>query len=112
MAARMIGAARGLVENAIKTGTETLTKTTAFARSPRVQQTITLIRTELGPPKSTDMPAIKQGLNGFKAELQGFTNNTVKEAVIKIGVAFEVCCWFYIGEIIGRRSLIGYKFDL
>jgi len=33
----------------------------------------------------------------------------VREAAKKGLVAVEVCCWFYVGEIIGRRSLIGYN---
>jgi F-type H+-transporting ATPase subunit g len=33
----------------------------------------------------------------------------VKQAALNTLVAVEVGCWFYVGEIIGRASLIGYS---
>lgn len=38
-----------------------------------------------------------------------FLDMTVTQATKNTLVAVEVACWFYIGEIIGRRSLIGYN---
>ena len=37
-----------------------------------------------------------------------FLNLTVREAALNTAVAVEVACWFYVGEIVGRGSLIGY----
>ncbi len=37
-----------------------------------------------------------------------FLDNSVKETAAKGLVAAEVCFWFFVGEIIGRKSLIGY----
>jgi len=53
---------------------------------------------------------LKNGIKGMQAEAMNIGNNTVKEAATKALVVIEVGCWFYIGEIIGRRSLFGYKF--
>ena len=38
-----------------------------------------------------------------------FMNVTVKQACVNTLVAAEIAFWFYVGEIIGRRSLIGYN---
>lgn len=35
-------------------------------------------------------------------------NLTVREAAQNAAVVVEVAMWFYIGEIIGRGSFIGY----
>lgn len=34
---------------------------------------------------------------------------TTKEAVQNSLVGLEIACWFFVGEMIGRRSIIGYK---
>jgi len=33
----------------------------------------------------------------------------VKEAAINTVVGLEVFCWFFIGECIGKGSLVGYQ---
>ena len=38
-----------------------------------------------------------------------FLNLTVREAALNTAIAVEVACWFYVGEILGRGSLIGYN---
>ena len=38
-----------------------------------------------------------------------FLDCSVKEATRNTLVAVEIACWFYIGEMIGRKSIIGYK---
>ncbi len=42
------------------------------------------------------------------AQKLSFLNLTVKEAAVNVAVTAEVICWFYVGEMIGRRSIIGY----
>ena len=34
---------------------------------------------------------------------------TVKEATINTVIGLEVLCWFFIGECIGKGSIIGYQ---
>ena len=38
-----------------------------------------------------------------------FKQLTVKEAVLNGLVATEVWMWFYVGEIVGKRGIIGYN---
>ena len=42
------------------------------------------------------------------AKTGSFKQLTVKEAVLNGLVATEVWMWFYIGEIIGKRGIVGY----
>lgn len=46
------------------------------------------------------------------AEFAKLPGMTVKEVGVKAIVVFEVGCWFLLGEIIGRRSFFGYKYEL
>ena len=34
---------------------------------------------------------------------------TVKEATVNTIVVAEIACWFFIGECIGKGSLVGYQ---
>jgi hypothetical protein len=43
------------------------------------------------------------------AKKMKFLDVTVKEAVTNALVAVEIGCWFYLGEMIGRRHIIGYS---
>lgn len=53
---------------------------------------------------------LKKGFGGMGGEMKALGDSTVKEATVKLLTVFEVGCWFLVGEIIGRRSVIGYKF--
>lgn len=66
---------------------------------------------ELTPPKPSQWPEIKEGFsNLYKSAMYGkFLDLTVTQATKNTLVGIEVACWFFIGEIIGRKSLIGYK---
>jgi len=68
-------------------------------------------RVELGPPGLSQWPQIKQGLfRLWNSTLTGqFLDVSMKEATKNSLVAVEVACWFFVGEMIGRRSIIGYK---
>ena len=68
-------------------------------------------RVELGPPGPAQWPEIRQGLTRlFNSTLTGrFLDVSLTEATRNTLVAVEVACWFYVGEMIGRKSIIGYK---
>ena len=68
-------------------------------------------KVEMLPPKLSDWPAIKKSFVGLKeAALKAkFLDITVKEATANTLVVVEIAFWFYVGEVIGRRSLIGYN---
>ena len=38
-----------------------------------------------------------------------FLEKPMKEAIPSALVGVEIFCWFIFGEIIGRKSIIGYK---
>lgn len=28
--------------------------------------------------------------------------------LVYLGICFEICCWFFVGECLGRRNFFGY----
>lgn len=66
---------------------------------------------ELGPPMPSQMAEVKKGFgNLYRSTMSGkFLDMTATEATKNTLVTVEIACWFFIGEILGRRSLIGYK---
>ncbi|PFX24453.1 ATP synthase subunit g, mitochondrial-like [Stylophora pistillata] len=68
-------------------------------------------KVEMLPPKPSDWRAIQKSFLGLKdSAMKGkFLDLTVKEAAANTLVAVEIAFWFYVGEVIGRKSLIGYN---
>lgn len=68
-------------------------------------------RVELAPPKMSEIPQIKAGigklLSGFKTG--AWKNLTVKQATLNSLVGAEVLFWFFVGECIGKRHIVGYN---
>ncbi|XP_067618675.1 ATP synthase subunit g, mitochondrial [Eurosta solidaginis] len=67
-------------------------------------------KVELTPPTPGDIPAIRQGIGRLitGARTGAWKKLTVREAWLNTLVAMEVGFWFYIGECIGKRHLVGY----
>ncbi|XP_057595192.1 ATP synthase subunit g, mitochondrial-like [Hippopotamus amphibius kiboko] len=65
---------------------------------------------ELVPPTPAEIPTALQSLKKIinSAQTSSFKQLTVKEALLNGLVATEVWMWFYVGEIIGKRGIIGY----
>ncbi|CAK9304088.1 unnamed protein product [Gordionus sp. m RMFG-2023] len=66
---------------------------------------------EMRPPTSSEFPKIQ---NQFQDILSLFKNGqwknqSIKEAWLNSLVAAEISFWFFVGEIIGRRSFYGYN---
>ena len=78
---------------------------------PTLEKVWSNAKVEMRPPSTSDWPAIKKAFINLKdATITGrFVNVTVKEGVANTLVAVEIAMWFYVGEIIGRRSIIGYN---
>ncbi|XP_011500001.1 PREDICTED: ATP synthase subunit g, mitochondrial-like [Ceratosolen solmsi marchali] len=86
-------------------------KDTAKAAIPHLRLIQRYALVELVPPSPRDIPAIRYGINKLidSAKSGSFKQLTVKEAWLNTLVAVEIYCWFFIGECIGKRNLIGYK---
>ncbi|XP_047984539.1 ATP synthase subunit g, mitochondrial [Leguminivora glycinivorella] len=67
-------------------------------------------KVELAPPKLSELPQIKAGIGKLlsSAKSGAWKNQTVKEATLNTLVGMEVLFWFYIGECIGKRHIVGY----
>lgn len=80
---------------------------TTLVRDPQVQ---TGLR-DLAPPTPAQLPSAVNSIVKTIESIQTkrFLNVTVGSAARNAIVSVEVVCWFFVGEILGRRSLIGYK---
>ncbi|KAM9680175.1 ATP synthase subunit g, mitochondrial-like [Dama dama] len=67
-------------------------------------------KVELVPPAPAEIPTAIQSLKKIinSAKTSSFKQLTVKEALLNGLVATEMWMWFYVGEIIGKRGIIGY----
>lgn len=67
-------------------------------------------KVELTPPTPGDFPAIKQGIGRLLtgARTGAWKQVSVKEAWLNTLITAEVFFWFYVGECIGKRHLVGY----
>ncbi|XP_012273832.1 ATP synthase subunit g, mitochondrial [Orussus abietinus] len=88
-----------------------LVKTLITSSKPTIKVIRQYAAVELIPPSPKDIPAIRAGINKLihSAKTGAYRNLTVREALLNSLVAIEVYCWFFIGECIGKRHLIGYK---
>nr|BAB25423.1 unnamed protein product [Mus musculus]BAB25507.1 unnamed protein product [Mus musculus] len=70
-------------------------------------------KVELVPPTPAEIPTAIQSVKKIiqSAKTGSFKHLTVKEAVLNGLVATEVWMWFYIGEIIGKRGIVGYEVE-
>lgn len=72
---------------------------------PNVKQAII---TELRPPTPMEFGrGIRDGIQLFRK--RGWQDTTVRDAWRNTLVTAEVICWFFVGECIGKGSLIGYQ---
>ncbi|XP_054432389.1 ATP synthase subunit g, mitochondrial-like [Pteronotus mesoamericanus] len=64
---------------------------------------------ELLPPTPAEIPTAIQRLKKIvnSAQTGSFTQLTVKEALLNGLVATEVWMWFYVGETIDKRGIVG-----
>lgn len=78
---------------------------------PRLATFLHYAKVELIPPTPAEIPVALQGFKKIirSAQTGSFKQLTVKEALLNGLVATEVWMWFYVGEIIGKRNIIGYN---
>ncbi|KAG8231343.1 hypothetical protein J437_LFUL012253 [Ladona fulva] len=78
---------------------------------PKFATFLKYAKVELVPPTPAEIPQIRSGIQKL---LSGFRTGrwkqlTVKEAWLNTLVTAEVCLWFFVGECIGKRSIVAYK---
>ncbi|KAK7106022.1 ATP synthase subunit g, mitochondrial-like [Littorina saxatilis] len=78
--------------------------------TPRLQTFWKYAKVELRPPTLGEMPQVQEGLNKLviSARTGKWKAVTVKEAWLNTLIGAEIMFCFFIGEVIGRRSLVGY----
>ncbi|EDV28416.1 uncharacterized protein TRIADDRAFT_51313 [Trichoplax adhaerens] len=83
----------------------------ARAAQPRLATAWSYAKVEMRPAMPSEWPAVKKGFSDMaqSAVTGRFLDYNVRQVTQKALVFVEVCCWFYVGEIIGRRSIIGYN---
>ncbi|KAH8258539.1 hypothetical protein KR038_004487, partial [Drosophila bunnanda] len=87
------------------------------AARPQLAEFWRYAKVELSPPLPADFQKLKKtaestgSTKDVKEQLGKFrlSQVTVSEAWLNILVTVEVITWFYMGEVIGRRHLVGYK---
>lgn len=100
--------ARGVATtSAVARVTGTVEKVKEFLRSEGTKKAINAALIELTPPTPAELPrAFRDGFNLFKGN---WREVTVREAWLNALVTTEVICWFFVGEVIGKGTLIGYQ---
>jgi F-type H+-transporting ATPase subunit g len=78
---------------------------------PKLATFVKYAKVELVPPTPAEIP---QALKGFGQLLKStatfrWRKLTVKEAWLNTLVGTEIALWFFIGECIGKRHIVGYK---
>lgn len=78
---------------------------------PKLQTFLKYAKVELTPPTPGDIPQIRAGIGRLiKGAKSGtWKQLTVRDAWLNTLVAAEVCFWFYMGECIGKRHIVGYN---
>eukprot|EP00088_Acartia_fossae_P067509 TRINITY_DN8434_c0_g2_i1.p1 TRINITY_DN8434_c0_g2~~TRINITY_DN8434_c0_g2_i1.p1 ORF type:complete len:111 (-),score=30.34 TRINITY_DN8434_c0_g2_i1:352-651(-) len=78
---------------------------------PKLSTFVKYAKVELRPPTPAEIPAAISDATVKVANLQKqtFRDWTVKEATINAVVGAEIFCWFFIGECIGKGSIVGYQ---
>jgi len=68
-------------------------------------------KVELTPPGPGELGAVVRGAGGVVKDALTFkwAQATVKDATVNTIIVAEVACWFFIGECIGKGSIVGYQ---
>ncbi|XP_054262640.1 ATP synthase subunit g, mitochondrial-like [Macrosteles quadrilineatus] len=91
-----------------------LVKGAVASFKPNFATFLKFAKVELTPPSPGDIPAISRGIGELMSAAKSgkWKHLTVKEAWLNVLVFTEVTCWFWVGECIGKRNIIGYKVEV
>jgi len=86
-------------------------KGTQQAAIPRLLTFWKYAKVEMRPPAPSELGQVVQGFSNLvnAVKTQKWRTVTVKEATVNTLVTAEVLFWFYIGECIGKGSIVGYQ---
>ncbi|XP_041470323.1 ATP synthase subunit g, mitochondrial-like [Lytechinus variegatus] len=109
-AQKVVGLGTRLGNSLATQGPKLATEAVEYSK-PRLSKFWYYAKVELVPPTPGEFPAIQKGISDIikSARTGKFANLTVKEAWANTLVCAEVAFWFFIGEQIGRRSIVGYN---
>ncbi|CAG2062422.1 unnamed protein product [Timema podura] len=97
--------------SSLATKVPSLIKGTLDYAQPRFKIFLKYAKVELTPPSPGDIPQIRSGiqklLSGFRTGK--WKQTPVKEAWLNALVTTEVLMWFFVGECIGKRSIVAYQ---
>jgi len=68
-------------------------------------------KVELTPPGPGDLVGAVKGVGGLTRDAITFkwAQASMKEVAVNTVVVTEIACWFFIGECLGKGSLVGYQ---
>ena len=79
--------------------------------TPMLKDFVRIAKVELRPPTPAEVmqsvPLVSKG--AMNVVSGSFLQMPVKKAALNLCVVAEVGCWFFVGECIGRGSLVGYS---
>jgi len=78
---------------------------------PKMNVFLRYAKVELAPPSPGEIPTAIADLSAKVANIQKqtFRDWTVRQTALNVVVGVEIACWFFIGECIGKGSLVGYN---
>ncbi|ESO99892.1 hypothetical protein LOTGIDRAFT_230848 [Lottia gigantea] len=77
----------------------------------RIRRSWNVLKVEMAPPTLADMPEMAATAQKLlkSAFTYKFINLTFREMTINLIIVIDLILCFFLGEIIGKRSLVGYK---
>jgi F-type H+-transporting ATPase subunit g len=77
---------------------------------PKLNTFMHYAKVEMTPPTPAEFPAVARGFGNLirGARTGAYRNVTVRQALLNTLITVEVLCWFFVGECIGKRGIIGY----
>merc|ERR1739848_631140 len=95
---KLVAALPGLANSAVKMAT------------PQLKTAWRYVKVEFKPPTPAEIPAVSKGLGDVVASATTgkWKSLSVKEAWANTLVGCELVILFFVGEVVGRGTLIGY----